>query len=448
MRWKRSLWSLGVGLTLASRSLFAAEDAPEFIPGPKAPAALVSPYGSCVAPSKPPCVVPPIMPPAVGEPSRPGEVTPPDQQRQVPPDLGAVQPGAGDAFAQAPEAGTAGGAGSFNPTMFGDFISSRFIFVPPDPMDIRAAASSGPSALNDGDEAVRVLIPEVAKGAFKIADNESPRPLDRVYINTNFFSVQGIPGTTNRIDIYREILGAEKTFLDGNASIGIRVPFFQVHTSIGPGLLPGGGASAIADNLNESAVGDLTFIGKYAFINNCETGNVLAGGLAVTAPTGPTERIAVPTAISSVSGFGLAGTPISTFTLHDTLLQPFVGGIFNCGNLYFHGFTSVLVPTDSRDVTYLFNDYGVGYFVIRRGANDCDRLLTALVPTFEVHVNDALRHNGSTSVPIGGIDLIDLTAGVTVGLGRRCWWSFGYVTPVTGPRPFQYELQSFLNVRF
>ena len=112
-----------------------------------------------------------------------------------------------------------------------------------------------------------ILVPvSTAAGAFKVADNESPRPQDRVCLTWNYFdgiqgppvgptgpvsmtqtttmqtSVpnRGLPPTTfattaNGTAVYpaapqvvaninREVFGFEKTFLDGRASIELRVP--------------------------------------------------------------------------------------------------------------------------------------------------------------------------------------------------------------------------------
>jgi hypothetical protein len=105
----------------------------------------------------------------------------------------------------------------------------------------------------------------VRRGAFKIQENESPRPMDRVYFNYNFYS--GVDLGSKKVDIQRETFGFEKTVLDGNASLGIRVPIFQ--------------------NLDsKDDIGDITLIGKYAFFNDRTTGNVISGGVAVTPPTG------------------------------------------------------------------------------------------------------------------------------------------------------------------
>src|SRR5262249_29857955 len=80
-----------------------------------------------------------------------------------------------------------------------------------------ASSASTPSSHN---ALAGTAIALLTRGAFKIADNESPRPQDRVFVNYNYFD--RILGTS--VDLNRETLGFEKTFLDGNASVGMRVP--------------------------------------------------------------------------------------------------------------------------------------------------------------------------------------------------------------------------------
>ena len=74
------------------------------------------------------------------------------------------------------------------------------------------------------------------------------------------------------MSLNREVVGFEKTLFGSDISLGVRLPFLQTSGAAGTG---------IAGDI----VGDLTLIGKYAVINNRETGNVLSLGLALTVPT-------------------------------------------------------------------------------------------------------------------------------------------------------------------
>jgi hypothetical protein len=245
----------------------------------------------------------------------------------------------------------------------------------------------------------------VARGSFKIAENASPRPQDRVFASYNYYN-----NVIDVLDVHRETIGFEKTFLDGNASVEMRLPFIQNRA-------PGG--------QTESEIADLSVIFKYAFINTPDT--VLSAGLAVTAPTGP-----IPTVLI------FRNTDIER--VHPWLLQPFVGYYKEVNDFYLHGFTSVMVPTDSHDGTLLFNDLGVGYWLYRGGAG----LVTGIAPTFEAHVTTPLSNRGI----IGFADSVDLTAGAYFLLGDRLCLGAAVGAPVTGPRLFDFEALFNLNWRF
>jgi hypothetical protein len=273
-----------------------------------------------------------------------------------------------------------------------------------------------------------VLIPSIRN--FKVSDNQSPRPQDRIYFGFNFFDDVnaainqrfGAPVTGMRI--YRETFGFEKTFLDQTASIGLRLPYDQLTANSSIRGLGG----------TNSALGDLAIILKYAFWQNCDTGSLVSGGLLVSAPTGP---------------HAFAGANNIT-SLHNATLQPWMGYIYNVTpDLYFHGFSSIDVPTGPTDVTMWYNDIGVGYYLYR-AEKPKERFLTAVIPTFEVHVNTPLNHRDVFNLgdAAGTPDVVDLTIGSTFVARERCLLSAAYVNPVTGPRPFSGEFLLQLNIRF
>ena len=288
-----------------------------------------------------------------------------------------------------------------------------------------------------------ILVPIApSAGAFKIAENASPRPVDRVFGTWNYFgSIHGpsleptssttsasqttgggaiatdtsvataFPGLRPTANLHRQVFGFEKTFLDGNASVELRVPFNQFSSNL--------------DGFGGQNVGDLTIIGKYAFLLDNTTGNVFSGGLAVTAPTGPD--------IETSDG-----------TIHSTLIQPWFGYIVNSQRFFVHAFHSVVVPTDARDVTLLFNDVGINFWLYRGSP---DRMLNFVVPMVEAHVTTPLNHR-SADGPIFFPDLVVMTGGVHLGLARNATLSLGVATPVTGPRVYDIEAFMQLNWRY
>jgi hypothetical protein len=73
-----------------------------------------------------------------------------------------------------------------------------------------------------------------------------------------------------------------------------------------------------------------------------------------------------------------------------------------------------------------------------------------VAPTFEVHVNTPLNHRGvfNPNDLAGSPDIVDLTIGVNLGFGRQATLALGYITPVTGPKPFNQEVMAMFTLRF
>ncbi|MFO0954707.1 MAG: hypothetical protein U0835_26790, partial [Isosphaeraceae bacterium] len=176
---------------------------------------------------------------------------------------------------------------------------------------------------------------------FKIAENQSPRPVDRIYFSFNYFTElnseinRRFESPVNSLRAYRYIFGLEKTIGD-RASIGIRVPLNQltgVSTIQGNFAKPGG---------TSTALGDLSVIAKFIFAEDTKTGSLVSAGVEVTPPTGPDT---------------FAGAKyIQSF--HSTSVQPFVGYILARDRAFLQGFTSLQVPMNPADATFCYNDIG------------------------------------------------------------------------------------------
>ncbi len=255
-----------------------------------------------------------------------------------------------------------------------------------------------------------------ARGQYKIAENESPMPQDRLFINYNYYS--GFSEVAILDTVHREIIGFEKTLFDERFSIGLRLPFFQVRATLPP-TSPG------PDHFNDTY--DLGIVLKYALIRNRDSGNVLSTGLVITPPTSSLPRLVFPDGTET----------------HSTLLQPFVGYIWNKNKFFVQGFTSLMAPTDSRDVTFLFNDVGIGYQVYHRSG---EQFLNSIVPTFEVHVNTQLDR--APDKPEFVSPSVDLTGGVTFVFKRRYSLGFGVATNLNSPQLFKVETITRFNYRF
>jgi hypothetical protein len=311
----------------------------------------------------------------------------------------AQQPQAG--FGEAAPAGTEG-SGSYAPQMLGDSLSyfsqvnffTTPVIIPPGSGSSRILALSGSS--------------------FRIADNEGPRPEDRVFMNVNYFtgvyhSLQ-TPGS-DRLRLMRVSTGFEKTFLDGDASIGLRVPIFQLNDE-------GGGTS-------NAQLGNISIITKAVLAGDDETGSLISGGVALSLPTGPNTAIA------------LNGATVDS--INPTIIQPYLAFLYYASeDVYVHGFTALAFPMDDSVPTVWFNDIGAGFWAYRGNR-------AAIVPTAELHFTNAFSQQGSEGFPIGVIDTINTTLATHLITDNGGRFTLGAGFPLTGPKPFTWELTVQVN---
>ena len=281
-----------------------------------------------------------------------------------------------------------------------------------------------------------------------ITDNDSPRPTDRAYFGFNYYN--GINPNTNTgpdsIDMYRQTIGFEKTFLQGRASFGMRLPFIQTYgprsgsssnssafTIDGGGNVipvPGfaGASSSLGGQQVERNVGDLSFLLKYAFFDDRTTGNLMSLGMVITTPIGGGDNITLSD-----------GTAVP----NSVLLQPWLGGVRVFSRGYTQAISSFLVPTSSNEPTLANNSVSAGYFLY---SNTADRFVNGIVPVIEVHTRTPLTYRD----PKGQIflqDQLNLTFGVHFRTVNATI-SPSFTVPTVGPNPFRYEAALWVNFRF
>ncbi len=282
----------------------------------------------------------------------------------------------------------------------------------------------------------------------KIAENMSPIPQDRVFSGFNYYN--NLNGALNsrfaspvsRIEVFRYLLGFEKTFLDGNASIGLRD---NINTFSSNSRFPGLGGTT-------SSVGDLNLFLKYVLYRSGALSNGpslgISGAGGPLAATGNGALVSAGMSINTPTGPGnFAGSSFST-SFRNTELAPFLAYYFKRDRLFLQGFEQISVPLDARDTVMLYTDVGLGYYVYRNTAPNA--WITAIAPTLECHVNVPLTHRDYLSLrdPAGTPDTVDLTYGTNILFGRRSLFTTGIVTPVTGPRPFDFEVVALFSIYF
>lgn len=387
-------------------SFVGCQTAPMVAPAAPVMATTAAPAAPAAAPAAMPST--PQTPSAATSPTQPGQQNNQDQNNL----FNNQNNNQNNNFSQAPPAGGEAAA-SANPGMIGDSLAyitggSRIV------SSSGSVISGSPVSSSSRVTVVRSL----AGSSFKIADNESPIPQDRVFLNTDYFTrvlhevrSAGGNGPQPSLRLAREVFGFEKTFADGDASIEARVPFFQLHDDAGGSF---------------SDFGDLTLVLKYAVVNerSCDGDMVLSGGVALTLPTGPNDVV-------------------GTTSINPFIAQPFVGYLMGGDGAFVHGFSSVAIPFSDPVPSVWFNDIGVGYYAYKG-----DGCIRQIVPTVEGHLTTPLGHQGSQGSPVGVIDTLVVTGGVNLVFANHALLTFGYEFPITGPQPFESEYVVQFNWKF
>lgn len=290
----------------------------------------------------------------------------------------------------------------------------------------------------------------------KIAENNRLLPTDRVYFQYNHFqnafehrdAVAG-PGTGS-LDQYT--LGIEKTFLDGQWSCEIRMPFTGAYRADIPGTenIPGLG-------LSTSHYGNLAVILKRHLIAG-EWWS-LGGGLGVDIPLG-----------SDAEGF-FDGTPFAIDNEAAHLL-PFGAAVIRpTDRLFAQAFLQVDVPLNGNRVvldttplgkvneqTLMYLDVAIGYWLYQ---NPQANWLTGLAGILEFHYTTTLQNAdvftgtvGARTLGVGNVwnrmDVVNLTMGLHAQFGEGASLGVGGVVPLDDrpDRVFDAEVQVFFNYRY
>jgi hypothetical protein len=287
-------------------------------------------------------------------------------------------------------------------------------------------------------------------GRVKIAENNSPIPRDRVFMNYSLFN--NVPLTAGGVDVNRFVPGFEKTFFGGIGSIEMRFPFAAtLDNVIVNGAVP---------NTDDAQFGNIGIPVKLMIYQNDVI--AFAGGMQVALPTASDTVVQQPdgTQILRIENdsvhlmpyLGLLVTP------NDRLfMQSFVQVDADTeGNpVLFTNFANGLVPVGRlEDVTYLYVDLSFGYWLFR---NNESRRLSGVAPTFEVHINHALDdaptlRTGNLLINSSnvGLDSTNLVLGTMFEWSQNTTLTVGCALPVSGDfdRQFDSELRVIFNHRF
>ena len=294
---------------------------------------------------------------------------------------------------------------------------------------------------------------------FKISENMSPLPRDRVFYAFNGFQ-QGARTIEGReYDVNRHTLGGEKTFLDGTASVEVRMPILQGLSAV---------QSLDGDLFNDDRVefGNMTVIPK--FIISDGPAYVLSAGLGINLPTARDSTIAAP---------GNSFIPTLNIDNQAVHLSPFLGLlVLPSGRTYvisyvqadFDTYGSTISDVNGRylgsyqEQNLVHFDVAVGRFLYR----DSGSRLSGITAQLELHYSTTIQDSdevrfGTYTIgnPYNHIDLLIMTAGVNFQFWDSSWLTVGCAVPLSGEeqdpvysihpeRPFDAEIQVLFNRYF
>ena len=237
----------------------------------------------------------------------------------------------------------------------------------------------------------------------KPTDRDGPRLSDRFYFGydqvVDVVAPANPPGQpTQRLT--RQIVGFETTFED-RVSVGLRLPFVQIDTDL-----------AIAQ---VREIGDLTAVFKYALVNDPGNGNACTIGLNLTFPTGGRGDLLAE------------GLPLP----RGVFAQPWIGAVWNAGDLFLQGTSAILLPTQPIYPVALFNSVGAGYWVYR---SDADAVVRGVAPVVEFHASNPISNRG-TEEPLLLRSQVNMTSGLFLQFSRLSAGA-AVTLPLLSPKPY------------
>lgn len=312
--------------------------------------------------------------------------------------------------------------------MIGDFFSNPYSFVTSN------NAPVGDLSLAGGDR------------RFKISENTSPIPRDRVYFTFNHF--KHAIRTVNDYDtgLNRYTFGGEKTFFDSLGSVEFRIPFAH---GLAANQIQGGTSSDV-----ETVFGNVTIIPKVVL----GAGDywLVSAGLGINLPTAPSssaqlrtgELITVDNDATHLSPYlGMYLMPTSS-----TYVIGYIQADFDTGGNYVR--QEYLGTTYSsgtlQDQTLLHADLAMGCWLYR---NEQARL-TGIAPQLELHYTTTLQDadgvRGAVMPVTNRFDTFTLTGGLNFQF-YRSYLTLGCAVPLLGSddqraeRPYDVEGQVLFN---
>jgi hypothetical protein len=289
---------------------------------------------------------------------------------------------------------------------------------------------------------VTITVPSPATGgAFvgrqKIAENSSPLPKRRLFVNYSHFD--NVPLRDGGVNVDRFVPGFETTFFEGRSSIEARFPFAATLDST---ITADGHTSA-----SHLEVGNATVGVKHLLF--ATDSFAVAGGMLVALPWADdvVVRVADQTVLARVNNEAVN-------------LLPYVGGLYAPNDRWFmQGFIQTDIQTDGNsaflsngsslasageldDPVQLFVDAAVGYWFL----DSPDGAIQSAAATLELHYNRSLGDQDPARLGLfqigsdaGNVETLNLVAGLTIRTAGNSQFGVGFATPIGNSADHQFD---------
>lgn len=338
-------------------------------------------------------------------------------------------------------------AGNTDRRRRGDYesLSSLGDFFAPDGQAAIISSASGYS----GSFTNQPLSPGAGIGRFKTADSNSPIPRDRLFLDYSLFHNARL--TSSDVDVQRFVPGLESTFIDGLASLEIRLPIAVTLNSNTPG-------APLEPDTNNTEFGNIA-IGAKGILWS-EDGFVLTTGIILQTPTADDLEFGNPGEVEAVR-----------IANKQYRLLPYLATLHHNDDWYWQNYVQLDVAANGNEVyvldnsqdmdqigvlqeqNYLYLDTSLSRWLHRNRRNQ-----TGLAMTFELHYNTTINDNdtlflndqrGFFEFGTQGFsaDILNMVVGPTFLYGATTV-SVAYGTPLTEDRGSDGELRVLLNRLF
>lgn len=319
-----------------------------------------------------------------------------------------------------PSLGATAGSYSTAPNMIGDHFGGTFLY---------GLIGNHTVPLAGGDR------------RFKIAENVSPVPQDRVFFNYNHFENSLRDSNDQNQSLDRFTFGFEKTFWRGHASLEARLPFASALNS----------TQTFGDlDTQSTELGNLAAALKVKLFSSCKC--TISGGTAITIPTGDDfDLFNANTLELRVKNDSVHLAPFLGYLNQiscDTFFQGFVQADFDLGgnDVYTSGgFQGVI-----QDQHLLFIDASLGHWICRN-CDPCARL-NGVAAIAELHYTTTMNDTDSVASvtnPFNRLDILNASGALNFQLGRTSL-RVGAAAPLTDneEKLFDAEVIFQLNRNF